>query len=303
MSSSVKSISKLEEVCSRCRTSNFQNRSLRLLVNECGHDLCEKCVEHLFIRGSAACPTCKTVLKKSGYKEKRFEDNFVEKEVDVRKRILKDYNKTEGDFNSLRDFNDYLEEIEDIVFNFVYNVNVEETKAKVERYKRDNFKIIQRNRIQQSRNDAYLKAQLLAEEREQEEIRLRDKTMELMDEIEKTKRKKKLIDQIANSDRPADEIIMLHEEEENIQSSLSNKKANNGFNIAMIKSLPKSAKKSFVYKYEEPGENTKGPKLDISTLSLDSVDVGEVALASGYIPLYKVQRQIDHAYSGLFIFR
>lgn len=43
-----------------------------------------------------------------------FEDSRVEKEVRIRKNLLKYLNKREEDFPNLRAFNDYLEYVEDM---------------------------------------------------------------------------------------------------------------------------------------------------------------------------------------------
>lgn len=37
--------------CPRCRTSKFQNPSMKMMVNVCGHGLCENCVDLLFLKG------------------------------------------------------------------------------------------------------------------------------------------------------------------------------------------------------------------------------------------------------------
>lgn len=70
-----------------------------------------------------------------------FEDDraFLAKESRLRKKTLLVYNKRREDFDSDRAYNDYVEEVEDIVFNLSNDVNVEETKAKVEKYRRDNL--------------------------------------------------------------------------------------------------------------------------------------------------------------------
>jgi hypothetical protein len=49
---------------------------------------CESCVEKKFSKGVGICPTCKTDLQKKGFQI--FEDPFVELEVDIRKRILRE---------------------------------------------------------------------------------------------------------------------------------------------------------------------------------------------------------------------
>ena len=104
---------------------------MKMLVNVCGHGLCESCVETLFARGSGSCPECEVPLRRVNFKLQLFEDASIDKEVDIRRRILKDFCKTQEDFESLRDFNDYLEVVEDIIFNLVNGIDVEETKRKI----------------------------------------------------------------------------------------------------------------------------------------------------------------------------
>ncbi|KAL3224841.1 hypothetical protein MRX96_026228 [Rhipicephalus microplus] len=65
--------------CPRCRTTKYRNPSLRLLVNVCGHALCENCVELLFVKGSGACPQCNVPLRRGNFRLQIFEDSKVEK--------------------------------------------------------------------------------------------------------------------------------------------------------------------------------------------------------------------------------
>lgn len=43
-----------EQTCPRCKTTKYRNPSLKLMVNVCGHSLCESCVDLLFLKGSTA---------------------------------------------------------------------------------------------------------------------------------------------------------------------------------------------------------------------------------------------------------
>lgn len=104
--------------CPKCKTSEFQNRSLIMMLNECCHPICQNCMENLFARNVGQCPykDCGRTLKKSGFWIQEFDDLRVERENFIRKRILKTFNLQEDDFENLRDYNDYLERVEDIIF-------------------------------------------------------------------------------------------------------------------------------------------------------------------------------------------
>lgn len=50
---------------------------------------CENCVEMLFVRGSGSCVQCDTPLRKSNFRVQLFEDPAVDKEVEIRKKVLR----------------------------------------------------------------------------------------------------------------------------------------------------------------------------------------------------------------------
>lgn len=52
-------------------------------------DRCESCVDLLFVRGAGNCPECGTPLRKSNFRVQLFEDPAVDKEVEIRKKVLK----------------------------------------------------------------------------------------------------------------------------------------------------------------------------------------------------------------------
>ena len=82
-----------------------------------------------------ACPQCNVPLRRSNFRVQLFEDASVEKEVDIRKKILKDFNKKEEDFTTLNEYNDYLEMIETIIFNLANGIDVEQTNKQIEKYR------------------------------------------------------------------------------------------------------------------------------------------------------------------------
>ena len=52
---------------------------------------CELCVDAIFTRPSAACPQCGVPLRRSLFRVQQFEDDYVEKDVNIRKKVLKEY--------------------------------------------------------------------------------------------------------------------------------------------------------------------------------------------------------------------
>ncbi len=72
-----------EQACPRCKTTKYRNPSLVLMVNTCGHALCESCVELLFVKGSGSCPECQTALRRAAFRVQLFEDPSIDKEVRI----------------------------------------------------------------------------------------------------------------------------------------------------------------------------------------------------------------------------
>ena len=54
-------------------------------------------------------------------------------------------NKRREDFHTLEDYNDYLEEVEEIIYNLVFRINVSETVKRWEQFKAENHALIAKN--------------------------------------------------------------------------------------------------------------------------------------------------------------
>lgn len=144
------------DMCPICKSSRYLNPNMKFLVNpECYHTMCESCVDRIFSLGPAPCPYagCGKILRKNKFKEQLFEDLAVEREVDVRKRVARTFNQRQDDFDSLEDYNNYLEEVEGIVFNLVNNVDAEATESKLQAYEQVNRSTILANSVRQKQDD------------------------------------------------------------------------------------------------------------------------------------------------------
>ncbi|KAM1731719.1 hypothetical protein ACFX11_017566 [Malus domestica] len=76
--------------------------------------------------------------------------NSQNREIVVRKRIASIFNKREEDFSSLREYNDYLEEVEDMTFDLIEGIDVPAIEAKIAKYQEENAEQIMINRARKA---------------------------------------------------------------------------------------------------------------------------------------------------------
>ncbi|KAF6035961.1 hypothetical protein EB796_005728 [Bugula neritina] len=268
-----------DTICPRCRTTKYRNPNLKLLVNVCGHALCESCVELLFVRGSGLCPECNVSLRRANFRLQFFEDASIEKEIEIRKKILKDYNLKEDNFSTLREYNDYLEEVETIIFNLVNGVDVESTKKKVEAYKKENKELIAHNKFKKSADELHIENCIAVEAANKVNSSVSDVMKQLeREKLEKEKRQRLLIDNLMFTDAPAEEILESHHESQKLLEQEATEKANKKAAMAPARDMasqlghqttfmPIPKKVEVLYKYEESIHDSLGP----ATPSLDDI--------------------------------
>ncbi|KAJ4427707.1 hypothetical protein ANN_25359 [Periplaneta americana] len=306
-----------EQACPRCKTTKYRNPSLKLMVNICGHALCESCVDLLFLKGSGSCPECNVPLRRSNFRVQLFEDSMVEKEVDIRKRILRDFNKKEEDFATLREYNDYLEDIESIIFNLTNNIDVIATNKKIDQYKRDNRELILKNKSKIGREEMELE-ELLEEEKQQEEIKKKELVkLELEEKKKKIREKEALIDELMFSNADAKNIMETFAS--NVQAAKEEAKA-----VPVIRATQFSTGIKFshqrqqtfmpvpkieegpLYEYEAPKQPTDGP---VPPTWQDLQEKGYVNYveperseqrAGGYRANISCMRSLQEALAGLY---
>ncbi|KAE8586978.1 hypothetical protein XENTR_v10021825 [Xenopus tropicalis] len=303
-----------DQGCPRCKTTKYRNPSLKLMVNVCGHTLCESCVELLFVRGSGSCQECNTPLRKSNFRVQLFEDPTIDKEVEIRKKILKIYNKREEDFPSLREYNDFLEDIEEIVFNLTNNVDLDNTRRKIDMYQKENKDTIQRNKIKMTREQEELEEALELEKHENEQRRLYLQKEEQLQQMMKRKNKQELLDQLETSHLPASILLAQHkgrsvqvemqvEKPKPFKTDTFSTGIKKGHHIA---SVPVTKIEEALYQYQPIHIETYGPQLPpIEMLGrqgyLNHVRAASPQdLAGGYISSLACHRALQDAFSGLF---
>ncbi|KAJ5610642.1 hypothetical protein N7510_007361 [Penicillium lagena] len=162
-----------DEVCPVCKSSRYLNPNMRFLINpECYHKMCESCVDRIFSSGPSSCPVagCRKTLRKNKFRQQTFEDIGVEREVDIRRRVMQVLNRREEEFDSKRAYDDFLEQREEIIANLVSGIDVAKTESKLKRYATDNVQSIRTNQALEAEESQSFQARMTLE---QEEARLR----------------------------------------------------------------------------------------------------------------------------------
>ncbi|KAL1409045.1 TFIIH/NER complex subunit [Vanrija albida] len=168
-----------EDTCPVCHTDRQFDKNLRLLVSPCYHKMCESCIDRLFTLGPAPCPQCQKVLRKANFAHQTFEDLKVEKEISVRRRMAENFNKRADDFPTRKEYDDYLEDVEDMTFNLLNDIDVAATEARIAAYARDNASLIATNQHKAAMES------LSQNEREDIERRARAERMRMIEEAER----------------------------------------------------------------------------------------------------------------------
>lgn len=211
----------MNDVCPICKGDRYLNPNMAILVGPCFHIMCNKCVDRLFSLDPAPCPTCGQTLRKVDFYQQTFEDLEVEKEVRIRKKLARSYNLLEDDFKTLKEYDEYLEELEDVTFNLVNDIDVEETNARIELHKKKFAENIKRNIERKAIEDRFF-----AQKEENERRRKIDKKDLYLQELDSEKKRKleqkeELIEKIAHSSEGISDIVKKHRQEEKKQSQLS----------------------------------------------------------------------------------
>lgn len=198
------------DMCPICKTDRYLSPNMTFLINpECYHKICESCVDRIFSLGPAKCPypKCNKMLRKNRFKKQVFDDIKIEREVDMRKRIHSIYNKSEEDFSDLKEYNAYLEYIENLIFNLANGFDVEKTEEEITKYENEHKIEILERAMRESEKDADItKYQEATERLRQEKLKIQ-RQMELEDMEFQQQQKQELMERLSSSDANAEDIL------------------------------------------------------------------------------------------------
>ncbi|GAA6052588.1 hypothetical protein JCM3770_003258 [Rhodotorula araucariae] len=201
-----------DDVCGVCKTDRYLNPKLRLMVSKCYHKMCESCLDRLFSLGPEPCPVCGQTIRKNQFQPQIFQNLEVQKEVAVRRRTAKIFNKRPEDFSSIEAYNDYLEEYEAITFALIHSIgsDLAATEQKIKSYELQNRQSIEDNeeRLAREKDDLERRERGEREWREAERRRYLDE--EQRREREREDERRRVVEQLESSTASAAQILAAH---------------------------------------------------------------------------------------------
>ncbi|KAL2671339.1 hypothetical protein Neosp_013921 [[Neocosmospora] mangrovei] len=194
-----------DETCPVCKTTRYFNRDMEFRINpECYHRMCKTCVERIFKDGPNQCPYagCHKTLRLRGFKTAFFADLGVEREVDIRRRVAAVFNKVEEDFETLEDYNEYLEMVECLTSDIVSGNEEAKRKAEAQlseweaKHKAD----IERNRRLARESDEARQRRLAAEADEARQRRMDEHKAEMEEKANAKRFREEMLDSLQSAE-------------------------------------------------------------------------------------------------------
>eukprot|EP00823_Brevimastigomonas_motovehiculus_P005244 TRINITY_DN375_c1_g1_i1.p1 TRINITY_DN375_c1_g1~~TRINITY_DN375_c1_g1_i1.p1 ORF type:complete len:254 (+),score=51.42 TRINITY_DN375_c1_g1_i1:89-850(+) len=136
--------------CPFCNTLRASQPNLEFLYSTCcGFLICKNCISRqLFVTSRrVSCQLCGVEITSRSFVKETLDRQQYKKETNTRARLNKVFNMRRDDFKTLGEYNDYLETVQDIVFDLTYGSKSEQIQAekKVLEYERKHREQIQRN--------------------------------------------------------------------------------------------------------------------------------------------------------------
>ncbi|XP_053882920.1 CDK-activating kinase assembly factor MAT1 isoform X2 [Malaclemys terrapin pileata] len=203
---------------------------------------------------------------------------------------------------------------DNFVFNLTNNVDLENTKKKMDMYQKDNKEVIQKNKIKLTREQEELEEALEVERQENEQRRLFIQKEEQMQQIIKRKNKQALLDELESSHLPASLLLAQHKDrstqlEMQLEKPRPVKPVTFSTGIKMsqhISLAPIQKLEEALYEYQPLQVETYGPQVPETELLgrlgyLNHVRATSPQdLAGGYTSSLACHRALQDAFSGLF---
>ncbi|TDZ13564.1 RNA polymerase II transcription factor B subunit 3 [Colletotrichum orbiculare MAFF 240422] len=310
------------DICPVCKTMRYLNRDLEFLINpECYHPMCANCVARIFSDGPNQCPYagCHKTLRKKGFKSAYFGDLTVEREVDIRRRVAAVLNKVEDDFETLPDYNEYLEFVENLSFDLISGNDAQKKAAEktLTDYETQHRADIERNRRLAKESEEERRARFEAERDDAARRRLEAMEEDQAERQNEQRMREEMLDGLASGDvgeakQTLNRILLKKRGQGKLGAAVSSLSeataAPAGLSIRGLK-----AQKKRVVDDDKPYDPFGGLRLDMERYTLGPLDeyrnhwVDEARkkddiVVGGYSAGEYLSRAMFEAFSGLAVF-
>ncbi|GBG34847.1 RNA polymerase II transcription factor B subunit 3 [Hondaea fermentalgiana] len=182
----------LTNLCAFCNNKNlnFLETSFNFKTSaECGHQVCSNCYHGPVFQSKKVvpCPTCGKPMKKAQLKDKSWEQLQYEKEVKIRREVMRIFNLARDDFETQEEFENFRELGESIVWHRMNGVRLEWAEETLEQ-----IEAKYRPKIQRRRAIVLDERRRFAEKQVEENERKREELLELMEAEEEERALRRL---------------------------------------------------------------------------------------------------------------
>ncbi|KAM5343591.1 hypothetical protein ACJ41O_012128 [Fusarium nematophilum] len=311
-----------DETCPVCKTTRYFNRDMEFRINpECYHRMCKTCVERIFKDGPNQCPYagCHKTLRLRGFKSAFFGDLSVEREVDIRRRVATVFNKVEEDFETLDDYNGYLEMVEDLTSDLVSGSDDARRKAEAQlsEWEAQHKADIDRNRRLARESDEARQRRVATEQDAARKRRIEDRQAELDEKANAKRFREEMLDSLQSAEvgraTEAMDRIMLKKRGQTRRDAVLDGVAAGGPGGLSIRGLRDKKGPAVVddKPYDPYGGLVVAPqRIDVASEKLAGYSSEWVEItrtktefkAGGYNPDEYLSRALFEAFSGLGVF-
>ena len=119
------------EQCPHCHSHMDIKADITFLFSECcGYALCTPCVNYVFSKSETLkCPNCNETVNKRKYSKNRLSTQQFQNEASKRTQIHQACNLRRSDFKDNTEWNDYLEFVEDLVYDLAHGTADQRKRA------------------------------------------------------------------------------------------------------------------------------------------------------------------------------
>lgn len=286
-----------EDSCAVCglrqhAASNLTDNTFQVnTTQKCGHKFCDRCVEReLHRKRQFLCPLCNVMVTREKLSKKSLDETEVERDFKVRRRIKSIYNKTEDQFDTLLDFNNYQEMVEDIIFNILHGIDEDLMEMNIKNYEQLNLKIIAENQSRKS-DEHQLEEQKIRFEEEQRKVRILEMQKALINDKQMRYEHSKQLDELLLGER--DEVTVKMSSAANLVSNQLNQTQD----IQTVVNHQPNSVVIFLNQRAEP----KVISMQLVQLTTTQVDKTLIATAGGYIHNHFMARNWFEVTSALSV--